>query len=267
MRSKCEKNTEKQSLKEKLLAIVLLEVSKPYREMDCDLVDECIDFLVELEGKERLSKSEIKERIKDIPFKGRVTALGSDVKKKVRAKRLALIAAVLALIVVIFGIFTLASEDPFSDLLYKMGHSLMELLDDSSIDYMGVTMYNNDENKTYPTIEELIEAENLNVLYPTWLPDEEKVIKVVYIREGEDEQYTISCAEPMHSISIYPGKVITGDIKRDCLMKKTNRYEVYYFVSEGYAQGNLVYNNNLYTVGADNEENLFKIIENLREIN
>lgn len=40
-----------QTLKDKLTAIILLETAKDYKDMDSDLVTECVDFLSELEGK------------------------------------------------------------------------------------------------------------------------------------------------------------------------------------------------------------------------
>ena len=93
-------SAEKQSLKDKLMAIILLETSKDYKDMDSDLVTECVDFLMELEGKQKLTKAEIEQRVNEIPFKGKVTAIGSYAKKRIRAKRLAVIAAILAVIVV-----------------------------------------------------------------------------------------------------------------------------------------------------------------------
>ena len=70
-------SAEKQSLKDKLMAIILLETSKDYKEMDSDLVTECVDFLMELKGKQKLTKSEIEQRVNEIPFKDKVTAIGS----------------------------------------------------------------------------------------------------------------------------------------------------------------------------------------------
>ena len=87
MGNKQDMNALNQSLKDKLMAIILLETSKDYKDMDSDLVTECVDFLMELEGKERLTKAEIEQRVNEIPFKGKVTAIGSYTKKKIRAKR------------------------------------------------------------------------------------------------------------------------------------------------------------------------------------
>jgi len=61
----------KDELKNKLLSIILLENKKDYTEIDTDLIDECVSFLLELEGKERLTETEIKKKIEKIPFKGK----------------------------------------------------------------------------------------------------------------------------------------------------------------------------------------------------
>lgn len=267
MGNKVEMSAERQSLKKKLMSIILLEVSKPYQKMDCGLVDECIDFLMELEGKERLSKAEIKQRVNSIPFKGRVTALGSDVKKKIKAKRLALVAAVVALILIVFSIFTLASDTAFGDLLAKMGHSLMEIMDERTVEFDGVTMYNNDEIKRYKTVEELVKTEELDVLYPTWLPDEEKVVQVVHLREGEDESYVFQSNDSFLSVIVYIENNLHEDIISFGKSKRINNNVVYYTTDGMFVQGYMKYRNNVYTIGADTEENLFKIVENLKEIN
>ena len=127
-------SAERQSLKDKLTAIILLETAKDHKEMDSDLVTECVDFLMELEGKQRLSKKEIEQRVKAIPFKGKATAINSYAKKKIRAKRLAVIAAILAVIIALFGVIAVASEDIFGDLLSQIGSEIWELFEDDKIE-------------------------------------------------------------------------------------------------------------------------------------
>ena len=64
MRDERDETLAKQTLKDKLMVIILLETAKDYKEMDSDLGTECVDFLMELEGKERLTKKEIEQRVK-----------------------------------------------------------------------------------------------------------------------------------------------------------------------------------------------------------
>lgn len=267
MRDERDETLAKQTLKDKLMVIILLETAKDYKEMDSDLVTECVDFLMELEGKERLTKKEIEQRVKDIPFKGKVTALNSYAKRKIRAKRLAIIAAVLAVLITLFGIISVASGNTFSEMFRKMGESIYELLDGETMEYDNITFTKLNEKKIYSSIEELVKDEQMDILYPTWLPENEKIVKVWYLEEDGLESYTMQCGTPEHSIDIEIGIGLTETLKLNCSEKEIAGYLVYYETTPQFAQANFVYKGNSYLVSSDSEGNLFRIIENLKEIN
>lgn len=267
MRDERDETLAKQTLKDKLMVIILLETAKDYKEMDSDLVTECVDFLMELEGKERLTKKEIEQRVKEIPFKGRITALNSYAKRKIRAKRLAIIAAVLAVFITLFGIISVASGNTFSEMFRKMGESLYELLDGETMEYDNITFIKPNETKEYSSIEELVKDEGIEILYPTWLPENEKIVKVWYLIEDGLEKYMLQCKDPIHSISIDVDSDLLSSVKADCVKKEIAGYLVYYTETTQYLQVSFEYKNNVYIVKSDTEDNLFRIIENLKEIN
>ena len=266
MRDERDMSAAKQTLKDKLMVIILLETAKDYKEMDSDLVTECVDFLMELEGKERLTKKEIEQRVKEIPFKGKVTALNSYAKRKIRAKRLAIIAAVLAVLIALFGIISVASGNAFDEIFKKVGNYIFELTEGSRVEYDNITFTKLNEKKTYSSIEELVKAEQMDILYPTWLPENEKIVKVWYLDEGGLENYTLQCGTPKHSIEIDLGTDVAEDIKIECTEKEISGHLVYCINSTQYVQASFVYKNNVYLVKTDTEDNLFRIIENLKEI-
>lgn len=249
------------------MAIILLETAKDYKKMDSDLVTECVDFLMELEGKERLTKEEIEQRVNEIPFKGRVMALNSYAKKKLRAKRVAIIAAVLAVLITLFGIFAIGSGGIIEDFFRKVGDSISEILDDGPKEHSGITFYKNDETIIYSSLEEFKESEGVDILYPTWLPEDEKIIEIDYIVLDETERYLLCSNEPQHSISIEIDTELAEDFKQNWIGKEVVGFMVYYKVTPEFIQGSFMYNNDLYCVKSDTEDNLFKIIENLKEIN
>ena len=267
MGNKQDFSAERQSLKDKLMAIILLETSKDYKEMDSDLVTECVDFLMELEGKQKLTKKEIEQRVNAIPFKGKVTAIGSYAKKKIRAKRLAVIAAVLAVIAALFGIIAVASGDFLDELIMKLDDSFHEWIESGPKEYGDITFYTSDETKTYSSIEELAESEGIEILYPTWLPENEKIISIWHFVDGESEEYLLHCDVPNHSIGIKVNFELTESLKLNCTEKEISGQWVYYEKTPQGIQANFVYKNNLYIVKSDTEDNLFRIIENLKEIN
>lgn len=255
-----------QSLKDKLLAIILLETSKSFEEIDCGLVDECIDFLMEIEGRKRLSEKEIIQRIGEIPFKDNILKFSETARRKVTAKRIAIVAAIMAVIIAIIGVMSIASEDIFGDLLAKFGKPFVEQLDTEAVKYGGVVMYNADETRDYDTIEELLKAEKIDMLYPSWLPEGVEIESTEYIVDNQEILYTIYCNNNVHSVSMYPEKVLDERTKTNHC-KEINGIEIYYFSENGVTQGNFIHKNNLYSVTADSIDNLFKIIENLKEIN
>lgn len=267
MGNKRDFSAERQSLKDKLVAIILLETSKDYKEMDSDLVTECVDFLMELEGKQKLTKSEIEQRVNDIPFKGKITAIGSYAKKKIRAKRLAVIAAVLAFIIALFGIIAVASGDSFKDFFIRMGNAVYELIESGSINNDKITYIKPNETKTYTSVEELIKEEELEILYPTWLPENEKIVKVWYLIEGDSERYLFQCVNQQHGMEIDIESNLPETLKSNCEAKEFAEYCVYYEETPQYIQANFIYKNNRYSIKSDTEDNLFRIIENLKEIN
>lgn len=267
MRDERDISNAKKTLKDKLMAILLLETSKDYKEMDSDLVTECVDFLMELEGKQRLTRKEIEQRVKDIPFKGKVTAISSYAKKKMRAKRLAVIAAVLAVLITLFGIFAVASGNTFSEMFRKMGESIYELLEDGPMESENITFIKPNETKEYCSIEELVKDEEIDILYPTWLPENEKIVDVLYLEGDKWGTYIMQCEIPKHSIEIDIGAELVEDIKSDCTQKEFAGYSIFYIETEMCMQANFEYKNNVYIIKSDTEDNLFRIIENLKEIN
>lgn len=258
-------SAEKQSLKDKLMAIILLETSKDYKDMDSDLVTECIDFLMELEGKQRLTKSEIEQRVNAIPFKGKVTAIGSYAKKKIRAKRLAIIAAILAVIVALFGFIAIASGRDSTELLRRLGYAFFEMFNGETAEYGNVTLIKPNKTKKYSSIEELAKDEKIEFLYPTWLPENEKIATVMYVDEQSDV-YIFKSNNDKYSIFVTINETVNNDIKADCFTKELNGYTVYYSEKESFVQAIFEYKNNLYNIKSDTVDNLFKTIKSLEEI-
>lgn len=257
---------ENQSLRDKLSAIILLETAKPYEEIDCDLVDECIDFLMELEGRKRLGKKEIRRRIGKIPFKENILKFNENARRKVKAKRIAIVAAIMAIIMAIIGVMSIASEDIFGDLLAKYGRPFIRFMDNEIVEYSRNTIYNADDIHTYESVEEMAEAENINILCPSWLPEGVEVDNVRFVIKNNEKEYSINCNNYAYSIKMYPKKPLDQEAKTNTC-KEIKGLEVYYFSRNGVTQGNFIHKNNLYSVTTDSSDNLYKIIENLKEIN
>ena len=256
----------KASLKDKLTAIILIETSKDYKEMDSDLVKDCVDFLMELEGKEKLTKKEIDRRVKEIPFKGKVIELGSYAKKKIMAKKLALFAAVLAVLMMLFGLFAVASGNTADEFFRLIGRNILEMSDGSSMEYNNVTFVKAGKTEKYTSVEAIVKSENVEILYPSRLPDNEKITEVWYVKEDNSERYVMYCDDSVHSIDVDMGADLSEKTKSNCITKEIAGHTVYCFNDTQWVQAIFTYENNLYLITSDTEDNLFRIIENLKEI-
>ena len=268
MGNKQDMNASEQTLKDKLMAIILLETSKPHKEMDSDLVTECVDFLMELEGKERLTKSEIEQRVRNIPFTA-TDNIYSKTKKQFRLKTLAIIAAVLAILLAVFTAIAVAtSYDPVMNLLKEISHTITELTDGESVEVNGVTITKPDGIATYTTLEELLEEEKIDVLYPTWLPDNEEITSVWFIDDVHSDYYIFKCENATYSITVFLNESIADETKNSFSFETINGLSIYYkyYDLNGFYQAYFEYNCMRYLVNAYTEEDLFKIIENLKEI-
>ena len=63
------------------------------------------------------------------------------------------------------------------------------------------------------------------------------------------------------------GTDIEEEVKLYCKKSEVAGHLVYYMDAPEYVQGNFTYENNLYYVNAETKDDLFRIIENLKEIN
>ncbi len=259
---------ERQSLKDKLTAIILLETSKDYKEMDSDLVTECVDFLMELEGKERLTKAEIEKRVSEIPFKGKVTAISSNAKKKMRAKRIAVIAAVLAVLLAIFSIVAISFTNSEDSLINRFANYIGEIMNGGDHEnFDNIELIKDNVSKRYSSAEELVKDEKIAILFPTWLPEDEKIIKCWYIDDATSgKHYVFQCNNSEFSMTVYLDGDISDEIKENNPMKNVVNFNVYIKTDEFSVQGMFEHNGYFYAINVDTEENLLKIIENLKEI-
>ncbi len=253
-----------QALKDKLRAIIALESSKLYEKIDSDLITECVDFLMELEGEEQLTKYEIEKKIEEIPFKGKDR---TDKKKPSVKVRLLIAAALLFAALVIGGILTVGTSNDKMTLLNDLAlviHSINR--DDGSISVGDIEIFNDRRSKRY-TVDEFKENKVMQILFPCWLPDGNEIEKIVLSHVNGHDECSLHCTDARYSIGLYIDKPLVLPENSSYIEKTVNSITFYYFSYNGRFQADFEYKGNSYCVFADSEEQLFKIIENLKEIN
>ena len=262
-----ENNAEIQALKDKLTAIMLLESEKDYEKMDSSLVAECVDFLMELEGKEKLSKEEVERRVNAIPFRDEAEDTHPKFKTGIRAKRVAIIAAVLAALIAFFAVVAVSYGSVEDGIIGRFARYISEMIGGDRLEFNEIELIKSNESKRYSSAEELVRNENISVLFPTWLPEGNKIAYCWYIEdEISGKHYIFECENAEYSINVYPEKTIGNELKSENQIKQVGKLSVYIVKRDSSVQSVFENNGFYYSVSADTEENLLKIIENLKEI-
>jgi len=158
-------DSEDRSMIAELEQIIQAEEAKPVAERDVDLIDDCIREIAELKGVKADFSDEEVAKITDKLIK--------KTDREKRKKRLARIAAGIAAVFVLVGGVTACTINPvLIDWLAK----IVRMPFGSNV-YSGTITYMNQGNtQEYDNVTQLIEAEKLEIYYPSILPDNVSLI-------------------------------------------------------------------------------------------
>lgn len=181
------------------------------------------------------------------------------VKRRLVSKRIWLVAAAIALLAAMATITTSA----FGFNVFEYFREVMGLSAGEKVNKGTITLVNYGEAQTFSSVEELLSAENLNILYPAVLP-KESVIKQVHISEGTNGGDFIQfvTTDKTTYISVDTNTELT--YFTDYTEQHTIGDCTYYiYGKENFA---VCYHKECYYyISSDSYENLIIIIENMRE--
>lgn len=177
------------------------ELEKPDDEMDCYLIAECSDFLDELTADQScFSEEEVRKKIKEIHAKavnqkekdtGDIISQNKPIIKKLGFKHRRIIwIAIIAALIIFSTVTVTATTGIFSagwDYISTNIQKIIAMKPGERIESDGITIIKNHGAKTYSSIEELLSSENLDILYPTVLPDGIKIKEITQLMEDEDK--------------------------------------------------------------------------------
>lgn len=262
--------------KEKLIAYLSLvrdqETEKPLNEADNDLIKACVELLLELQGKEvTLSTEDIEELVRKIPFADTEMIKTVNAKGKVRKfkkKKILLIAAVIAILVAILSIVSIAFEWNIFDALKDKFGTVANAPAGVEQQENGITFERLGKDKMYNNVEEALEKENLDILIPKNLPNK-KEIKSVNIHEYEETKqiFVLFNDEKLNCI-IDINKSIPTEVVNNYNEKiNINNTTCYIFDMKdvGVVQVYFEYKNNCYKYTYNDKQVLLEIIEKLEE--
>lgn len=250
----------------KLEAIIDSELSKPYEEIDPSLVDECVNFLMELREEKGLTDEEILIKVEAIPFVGKKASSESQKKKKIGIRKILPLAAILIIIAMLGSIVASSFGTGAPDVLRRIGHAIVEMFNGERREVGEITIVKPDSSEEYGTVEELLEKEHIHILYPTYLPEGSKIEKLFLIETNGKTEITFEISGTVcFGVNLDCG--ITGKEEKVYKERETvNGILCLITYAPDRIQAIFEFNGNKYTVSDENYGELIRIIENLEEV-
>lgn len=183
-------------------------------------------------------------------------------KKRVIFKRVALIAAVVAVIMATTVVIASAFGFDVFGYLSEIAHKE----DGEKIDIEGFTFYNSVESKYYSSLEEILAEYKWDIMYPRKFPENVNIkeVSINVTPRGNDEiRIYTSCTE----ICIFIEQNVSNEIawaEHDSFCE-VNGVKYYIFQRDGRYIANAYYMGDYYYIQANNYDDLIFIINNLKE--
>lgn len=183
------------------------------------------------------------------------------IKKHITLRRIGLVAAVITVILATTALLASA----FNVNIFEYISEIVRKDQGSRIDVDGFTFYHNGESKQYSSIEEMIEKENLDIMYPTKWPEGIYVVTTQLVTEINGNTV----------VQFFTNNVaINFEVELNSSPKTSNSdqsYEhngvLYHIVKHDIYTAACNYKGKNYYISADTKEKLILIIENIKEFN
>ena len=89
------------------------------------------------------------------------------------------------------------------DVIRQWGKQLFNIPYDVPVEESGITFVRHEDVKNYASLEELLEREDLHILYPTWLPQNVYIEKIYYYEQDKHFNLTFDFSDEFISFSIH----------------------------------------------------------------
>ncbi len=186
----------------RLYQIIENELQKPEDEMDSSLIAECSEFIEELRQEQGEKQSIDSDKTPESVY-AKIEGGDKDrIRKSVqhtqkprlpRQKRVLIrfAAAMVAVLILVMSITVVAVRNGYCSAWEYIAENIKEIVNmsDGEISESGnITLIKNDNTTKYSSIEELIEQEQLDIIFPSVLPDNVQFQKVTQHDIDEDKK-------------------------------------------------------------------------------
>ena len=234
---------------------------------DMDIIRQCSHILDERRKSDKLNEEAISAIINKTKAE-HVTIIDADnsrsdvvTHKRIRFvfKRIAIVAA--AIMIALTSTFAIAvafGVDIFEYLKIITGKP-----DGTTVNIDEFTFYNLDSSKQYDSIQEMVECENLDIMYPALLPDGID-IESIRLTNTENGKNTVQIFTNDSNVNIQI-ELDSNEIQNSSGNIYEHNNKTYYIFAEEQYLATCYYQNNKYYISAKTYEDLILIIDNMKE--
>lgn len=250
------------------------ELMKPVDKIDGDLIDATVNWSLRLQNKDiTLSTEEIEKMVSMIPFDDtEELETNGEVhksKKVLKKNKVLFIAAIIAILVTLLTIVSVAFEwNIFEELKNRFG-TVADTPVNIEQDISGETVIMFGKNSDYKTIEDALKSKEVDVLYPGKLPNEIYLKRIVCYEENKIEKISFVTTDDTLTIEITLDSNIPLEICDSTVsIQNINDLECYIITMPDikYTQIYFEYKHKWYVFSGDEKQELVEIIENLKEL-
>ena len=155
-----------------------------------------------------------------------------------------------------------------ADIIRRLGSELFNIPYDVPVEESGITIVRHGNVKEYATIEELFDIENINILYPTWLPENDYIKEVVIYFQGDPDSiaFVFNDKSISYSVDLDCEQVEAyKDIMDSSVEIEGKEIESLMIVEDGEYTVIFIDDGNKYSIQTHDERHMKSIIEGLRK--
>jgi hypothetical protein len=242
--------------------IIDAELKKPYQKADAALIDECVDFILEIKGiRNDLTEREVEKKTKDLLY---IYKERERFKRRNIAGFLKPAVITVCIITLLFCLNSVLLAFNFDAWSYvrNWGSDLLKLDSGKSEAIGNITFVRNGESKEYNNIEQLFAGEGLNLLYPSYLPEDIRFDSIVYTDLENDKEIIYKYSSAVLAIYIHDHKTINTS---GLTLYESDGIDYYITVKEDSAcQAVCMYAGHEYIINTAEYITLIKIISSMK---
>lgn len=255
-------------------AVIDAELEKDPEEIDYDLLEQCAKLEAELPDMDfEISESEYAaglERIKALapaPEYKETKILKPKKKIKKSVRIIAILAASLAVLLLSVTIGAAVQGKPVMQFISENIQAILGMNTGDKLGNGNVTLIKYGESSNYSSVEEAIATIDIDILYPSYLPEGVEIERIVVAENGEDgfRILLLSNYENLRIEIIAPTQTSSEDLTTYCIYNN-GEFDFYILEKATICQAMIWYKDIEYRVVHNNYYELINILNGIKEI-